>query len=108
MTIHSWNLYASFHPTTGVLSVISTGNTAPSLNVSQSGSTLTLSWADASFKLQSQTNNLTTGLNTNWFDYPGGSTSPVNVTINPANPSVFFRLSQQSGTPGLTWQMSVT
>ena len=87
----------TFSFTNGVLSVVSVASTAPpSLNVVQSGSTLTFSWT-GTFKLQSQTNALTVGLLTNsasWFDYPGGGTSPVGVTINPANPSVFFRLSQ--------------
>lgn len=64
----------------------------PALNFSQTGNTLTLSWSGP-FKLQSQTNSLSTGLGTNWSNYPGGTTSPVNVIINPANPSVFFRLS---------------
>ena len=67
--------------------------TPPTLVSSVSGGVLTFSWTGA-FKLQSQTNNLTTGLGTTWFDYPGGSTSPVNVTVDPASPSVFFRLSQ--------------
>ena len=84
----------AFNFTNGVLSVVSTGTTPPTLSVAQSGNTLTFSWTDAAFKLQSQTNSLTTGLGTNWSDYPGGGTSPVGVTINPANPSVFFRLSQ--------------
>ena len=87
----------AFNFTNGVLSVVSTGSTPPpTLNVVQSGSTLTFSWA-GTFKLQSQTNSLAVGLLTNsasWFDYPAGGTSPVGpVTINPANPTVFFRLS---------------
>lgn len=86
----SWN----FNPLTGVLSVVSAGGTPPTLNISQSGSTLTFTWTDAAYKLQSQTNSLTTGLGPNWSDYPGGGTSGVGVTINPANPAVFFRLSQ--------------
>jgi len=80
----------------GSIKVVSTG-ASPTLNVSQSGSALTFSWTGSGFKLQSQTNSLTVGLLTNsasWIDYPGGSTSPVGVTINPASPSVFFRLSQ--------------
>lgn len=93
--------FASFSPATpgagltwsfsnGVLSVV--GSAAPpTLNVSQSGNTLTFSWT-GTYKLQSQTNNLSTGLSGNWSDYPGGNASPVNVTINPANGSVFFRL----------------
>jgi len=77
----------------GSIQVISAVVSSPALGVSQSGSQLTFSWT-GSFKLQSQTNTLSSGLGTNWLDYPGGSTSPVSVTINPANPAVFFRLSQ--------------
>jgi AraC-like DNA-binding protein len=44
---------------------------------------------------QSQTNSLNVGLSNNWYTFPGGSTSPVNVTINPTNPAVLFRLSLQ-------------
>ncbi len=62
------------------------------LSVSQAGNVLTFSWTNAAFRLQSQTNALSVGLNTNWTDYPGGSSSPANVTNNPANPAVFFRL----------------
>jgi fibronectin-binding autotransporter adhesin len=83
----------AFNFTNGVLSVVSTVTTRPTLNVSQSGSILTFFWTDAGFKLQSQTNSLATGLYTNWADYPGGGASPVAVTNDPANPTVFFRLS---------------
>ncbi len=83
----------SFNTANGVLSVVSAGG-SPTLNVVQSGSTLTFSWIDPSFKLQSQTNAVTTGLNTNWSDYPGGGGSPVGVSIDPTKPTVFFRLSQ--------------
>lgn len=86
------NLAFSF--TNGVLSVYSTATTAPTLGVSQSGNTLTFSWAEAGYKLQAQTNTLSSGLGTAWTDYPGGASSPVIVTMDPANPSVFFRLSQ--------------
>lgn len=76
----------------GVLSVNSTGPSLPKLTVAQSGNTLTISWNDDSFSLQSQTNSLTTGLSGNWTDYPGAS--PVTITINPGAPAVFFRLMQ--------------
>ena len=69
-------------------------STPPKLTITQTGSTLNFTWTDASFHLQSQTNALNAGLSTSWHDYPGGGASPVNVTINPANPTVFFRLSQ--------------
>jgi hypothetical protein len=83
--------------TDGKLRVVSGVVASPILNVVQSGSTLTFNWSDAGFKLQSQTNLLSLGLQTNsanWFDYPGGTVSGVSATINPANPTVFFRLSQ--------------
>jgi len=67
----------------------------PTLGLAQSGSVLTFTWSEAGFKLQSQTNPLNVGLNNNWADYPGGDTTPVNVTMDPANPSVFFRLISQ-------------
>jgi hypothetical protein len=79
--------------TDGSISVVSSSVPPPVLGVAKSGNTLTFNWT-GTFKLQSQTNTLNTGLKTNWFDYPGGGTSGVSVTINPANPTVFFRLSQ--------------
>lgn len=77
----------------GSIKVVSSVVTPPVLGMSQSGGTLTFTWT-GTFKLQSQTNSLSGGLTTNWFDYPGGSTSGVSVSINPTNPTVFFRLSQ--------------
>jgi hypothetical protein len=74
----------------GILSVVVSSG-PPTLNFTQTGNVLGFSWT-GSYKLQSQTNALSSGLNTNWSDYPGGGSSPVNVTINPAAPSVFFRL----------------
>jgi autotransporter-associated beta strand protein len=78
----------------GVLSVITTPVGQPTLNVSQTGNTLTFTWTGA-FKLQAQTNSLSVGLANNWGDYPGGNTSPVNAPIDQANGSVFFRLINQ-------------
>ena len=78
----------------GSIKVVVPTTTPPTLSVSQTGNVLNFTWTDASFHLQSQTNALGVGLNTNWSNYPGGGSSPVGVTINPANPSVFFRLSQ--------------
>jgi autotransporter-associated beta strand protein len=77
---------------TGVLQV---GPPAPSLNVSKTGNTLTFTWT-GSYKLVSQTNSLSVGLQPSgtWYDVPGGSTSGVAITIDPAQPTVFFGLSQ--------------
>jgi len=64
----------------------------PTLNwTNPGGGQLQFSWT-GSGSLQWQTNSLGTGLGTNWVDYPGGGASPVNVTVNPAQGSVFFRV----------------
>lgn len=87
----AWN----FNPTNGVLSVIANGPSGPALLTnSVSGSTLSLSWpAGQNWKLQFQTNSLSTGLGTNWVDVPGStSISSTNITINPATPTEYFRL----------------
>lgn len=57
------------------------------------GGNLQFSWTGG-YRLQSQTNALNNGLGTNWSYYPGGGVSPVNITLDPTQPSVFFRLSQ--------------
>ena len=62
---------------------------------SVSGGSLTLSWAadHTGWILQSQTNSLSVGLTTTWFDVAGsGSGNSVTVPLSPGNPSVFFRL----------------
>jgi hypothetical protein len=65
---------------------------APVLTWSFSGSMLTLAWSGTGYHLQAQTNSSGGGLSSNWFDYPGGGSSPVMVPFNPAHPSVFYRL----------------
>ncbi len=72
----------------GTLSVV--GGAKPALGFTQSGNVLTFSWSEAGFRLLAQTN--AAGIGTNWFYYPGGETSPVSVTVDPANPPVFFGL----------------
>jgi hypothetical protein len=67
--------------------------TAETLQYSYSAGVLTLSWTDAAFHLQSQTNALNVGLSTNWSNYPGGGSSPVNISVNQSLGTVFFRLS---------------
>lgn len=60
-----------------------------------SGNTLALSWpaTHAGWILQTQTNNLTTGVSSNWVDVAGtAAVTSTNISINPANPTVFFRL----------------
>jgi hypothetical protein len=63
--------------------------TAPTLGFAQSEGILTFTWSGA-YKLQSCTN-LTSAT---WQDCPGGNTSGVTATNDPAVPARFFRLSQ--------------
>ena len=84
--------------TNGVLGVaVGIANNPTNISYSISGNTLTLSWPvdHLGWILQSQTNNLATGLGANWVDVAGSAASNTNgITINPASPSVFFRLRQ--------------
>jgi hypothetical protein len=60
-----------------------------------SGNQLTLGWPSnyTGWRLQAQTNPLTIGLSSNWFDVPGSSaTNQVIMPVNPANGTVFYRL----------------
>ncbi len=76
----------------GSITVFGTIIGAPTLAVSRNGNQLTLSWDTATFSgytLQAQTNH---GLGSNWSS-TGITASPYTVTLNPANPAVFYRLS---------------
>ena len=81
----------SYNYNTAATTTSVTVNPLPTLNVSQTGNVLTFSWT-GSFALQWQTNPISAGLGTNWSVYPNGDISPVMVTIDPMNPTVFFRL----------------
>ena len=81
---------APFITGTGVLLVAPSA--PPTLSVtSLGGNQLQFSWTGGG-TLQAQTNSLSTGLGTNWVNYPGSS--PVTITINPSAGSVFFRVKQ--------------
>jgi autotransporter-associated beta strand protein len=80
-----------FDPATGNLTLAVAA--PPLLNFSElGGGVIQFSWT-GNFKLQSQTNALSTGLGAQWVDYPGGTFSPLSVTVDPTQSSVFFRLS---------------
>ncbi len=89
----------NFTPASGVLSIV-TGIASNPTNITASvtGSTLTLTWpADhIGWILQAQTNALSTGLTApagTWFDVAGsGAATSAVITINPAEPTVFYRL----------------
>jgi autotransporter-associated beta strand protein len=81
---------------TGTLQVAAPIASNPTnITFSASGGSLSLSWpADhLGWILQAQTNSRAIGISTNWFDVPGSaSVSSTNVSINPADPTVFYRL----------------
>jgi autotransporter-associated beta strand protein len=80
----------------GVLSVVKGPATNPTnILFSVNGNVLTLSWpADhLGWTLQTQTNALNVGLSTNWVSVPNSaSVTSTNITMNPASPTVFYRL----------------
>lgn len=81
--------------TDGILRVATAGPSGPAtITNSVSGNTLTLSWpAGQGWLLQVQTNSLSIGLGTNWVDVPGSTgISSTNITLNPTQPTVFYRL----------------
>ncbi len=80
-------LYWSFSTESGVLSVVA----VPALHLVASKDTLTISWLGPAFHLQAQTSSLMLGVSSNWFDYPGGSTSPVIIAVN-LSKCLFLRL----------------
>ena len=86
----------SFTFTNGVLTAVvaPVGPTGPgTITNSFSGGTLSLSWpAGQGWRLQQQTNSLTTGLGTNWTYVTDGSSSSTNIPVNSARPAVFYRL----------------
>jgi hypothetical protein len=93
-SVQSTGSGATFSFTNGVLTVLSVGPSGPAqLTNSVSGSTLSLSWpAGQGWRLQMQTNSLTTGLGTNWVYISDGSISSTNITVDPTKPTVFYRL----------------
>jgi hypothetical protein len=69
--------------------------TPTNITYSVSGNTLSLSWPASylGWILQSQTNALNVGISSTWTDVPGtAAVTSTNIAINPANPSMFFRL----------------
>jgi hypothetical protein len=75
--------------------VTGTASNSTNLTASVSGGVLSITWpADhLGWILQSQTNSSSVGLSNNWVDVAGSSAGTnSNFNINPANPTVFFRL----------------
>ncbi len=88
--------HAPFITGTGSLVIPSTlPSYGTNLSYTVSGSTLAISWpaTHLGWELAAQTNTLSTGLGNNWVTNTGtaGVTS-TNLTINPANGAVFYKL----------------
>ena len=88
----------SVGPATGIILTVLPSQPNPT-NITCSvinGTNLVLNWpAGQGWTLQSQTNSLNTGLQTNasaWSTVSPTPTPPYTNSINPANPSVFYRL----------------
>jgi autotransporter-associated beta strand protein len=85
-----------FNASGNILTVVQTVATnSPPISFAASTGILTLSWpADhMGWRLQVQTNTITTGLGSNWFDVAGSSqTNSVLIPIDTDNDSVFYRL----------------
>lgn len=67
----------------------------PLFDVGVVGGQVKLTWPQdhTGWSLQAQTNGLNAGLGTNWVTVPGTTlTNQILLPINPANPTVFFRL----------------
>jgi hypothetical protein len=90
-----WTNNLAVNGSIAVVAVVTVNTNSTNIVTSVSGNTLTLSWpADhKGWHLQAQTNSLSSGLGTNWVTIPGSdAVVSTNLTINPANGSVFYRL----------------
>jgi hypothetical protein len=81
----------------GTITVYSVSTTPTSLTffTTGGGTAMDLSWpADhTGWRLQAQTNSLSTGLTTTWHTVPGSTTTNhMIIPVAPGNPTVFFRL----------------
>ena len=85
-----WN----WNPANGTLSVVAGGPTGPvGITNRINGNTLTLTWpAGQSWRLVSQTNNLSAGMGNNWGTVSGASDGSMTITIDPGQPAVFYQL----------------
>ena len=91
--IYTWTNRVAIDGTVKVLSAVSPINPLPpTIKFGlASANTLNLAWpTNLGWLLQAETNGLT---KTNWVTVAGsGSVSNLNITINPSNSSVFFRM----------------
>ena len=84
----------AFSFTNGVVSVVAGPSGPATITNSISGNSLHLAWpAGQGWRLEAQTNSLSTGLSrTGWGTVSGTADGSYSVTIDPAKPTVFYRL----------------
>jgi len=85
--------------TDGTIKVLTAGPSIPTtptnITVTVSGGIIQVSWPTnyTGWRLEAQTNTLSVGLSNNWGTWPGStSVNVINMPIDPAAPTVFFRL----------------
>jgi hypothetical protein len=81
--------------TNGILAIVAAPTTPPELTSVFTATNLTLSWpaTHRGWQLQAQTNDLSTGITANWYPVSGSeATTQQSFELDPANPTVFFRL----------------
>lgn len=92
---YTWTDNTAVDGSIQVATVTTVNQTPTNLVTSVSGNTLTLSWPTdhIGWRLQSQTSDLNTGLGSVWVDVAGtASTNSVDITLDPANGAVFYRM----------------
>lgn len=90
-----WTNNIAVNGSLAIASVVTVNANPTNLTASVSGNVLSLAWPvdHTGWHLQIQTNSLAVGLNTNWVTLPGTDlVNSTNLTINPANGSVFYRM----------------
>jgi autotransporter-associated beta strand protein len=92
----TWTNNLALDGSISVLTVVNPVNTnSVPITYSVAGGNVNLSWPTdhIGWRLQAQTNLLTTGLNTNWSTWPNSTNvNAVTIPVSATNPTVFFRL----------------
>ncbi|HWQ93849.1 MAG TPA: hypothetical protein VN673_19455, partial [Clostridia bacterium] len=90
-----WTNRLTVDGTIAVASVLGNNPTPTNITATVSDKTLTLSWPTdyLGWRLQVQTNSLSTGLEDNWVTIPDSeTTTSISITIDPEVGSVFYRM----------------
>jgi autotransporter-associated beta strand protein len=92
---YTWNNNLNSDGSVVVATAIPKIDTNPTnITYSVSGGEITITWPEShtGWTLQSQTNALNVGISTNWTDLGYENTNSATLPIDPANPTVFYRI----------------